>query len=219
MKLKTLGLSVALATTVAFPVAAGADTPRDKATGGGQVLLDPDNPPTTGALDTIAFTAQRERGATDESGLADGQVQVNRRSGDALKFHGVVECLIVVGSEYGGGKAYISGVQSNGAEEGTPFELYIVDGGNGANERGADQALVWYGAETEENEPDNQVIGNFTPPQEDEFCGIEEDPSSKREVPVLARGNYQVRDHTGSSSARRAKSSKSASSTRLLSLR
>ena len=212
MRGKTLGLSAAVAVMAAFPVAAGADAPRDKATGGGQVLLDPDSPPTTGALDTIAFTAQRERGATDQSGLADGQVQVNRRSGDALKFHGEVRCLIVVGSEDGGGKAYISGVQSNGDEEGTPFELYIVDGGDGDAERGGDQALVWYGAETEENEPDNQVIGTFTPPQEDEFCGIEEDPSSKREIPVLARGNYQVHDFTGASSARQARSSKSSAS-------
>ena len=187
MRGKTLGLSIAVATMVAFPVAAGADAPRDKATGGGQLLLDPNDPRTTGAFDTVAFTAQRERGATDESGLADGQVQVNRRGETQYKFHGEVECLIVVGN-----KAYISGTQSNGAEEGTPFELYIVDGGDGANERGGDQGLVWYGPETDENEPDD-VPGDYAPP-EDEFCGIEEDPKSKRGIPVLSRGNYQVHD-------------------------
>ena len=183
-----MALLAAVGATVAAPIA-GAETPRDSARGGGQVLLDPSAPPTTGALDTIAFQAQRQKGATDESGLADGQVQVNRRSGDAVKFHGVVECLIVVGN-----KAYISGVQSNQEEEGTPFELYIVDGGQTSEGKGEDQALVWYGPETEENDPDNQVVGNFTPPQEDEFCGIEEDPSSKRQIPVAARGNYKVND-------------------------
>ena len=191
MRLK-LGLLAAVAVLAAAPIAADAETPRDKATGGGQLLLDPNDQPSTGALDTIAFTAQRERGATDDSGLADGQLQVNRRSGDALNFHGVVECLVIVGR-----KAYISGFQrgTEDNEDGpVPFELYIVDGGSGAAERAGDQGLVWYGPETEENEPDQLVPGNFTPPEEDEFCGIEEDPSSKRQIPALARGNYQVHD-------------------------
>lgn len=191
-KFSKLAMLAAMGATAIVPVAADADSPRDSARGGGQVLLDPNSPPTTGALDTIAFQAQRERGATDESGAADGQLQVNRRSGDALKFHGEVECLIVVGN-----KAYISGRQSNQEGEGTPFELFIEDGGTEGDEgSGGDMALVWYGSETSENEPDNQVIGNFTPPQEDEYCGIEEDPSSKRDIPVAARGNYKVNDYT-----------------------
>ena len=182
MKVRTLGVLAAVTAVAAVPVSAEAGSARDRATGGGQVLLDPNAPPTTGALDTVAFTAQQEAGATD--GAADGQVQVNRRSGEALKFHGVVECLIVTGN-----KAYISGT----ARDGSPFELFALDGGSGTEERGTDQTIVWYGSETEENDPDQQVIGNFTPPQEDEFCGIEEDPNSKRTV-ALARGNNQIYD-------------------------
>jgi hypothetical protein len=184
MKVRRLVVLATLAVVVAIPVTADAGSARDRATGGGQVLLDPNNPPTTGALDTVAFTAQQEHGATDSA--ADGQVQVNRRSGgaDAVKFHGTVECLIVNGT-----KAYISGED----REGTPFELFVVDGGSGDAERGSDQSIIWYGPETDENDPDQQVIGNFTPPQEDEFCGIEEDPNSKRTVAV-ARGNNQVYD-------------------------
>ena len=178
----------AVAAVAAVPTIADAESPRDRATGGGQILIDPNSPPTTGALDTVAFTAQRERGATDDSGLADGQIQVNRRSGDALKFHGEVECLIVVGN-----KAYISGTQSNQDGEGTPFELFVQDNGQGSA-ADDDLGMVWYGDETEENEPDQQVPGQFTPPQEDEFCGIEEDPSSKGDLPRLGRGNYQVHD-------------------------
>lgn len=182
MQVRKLGLLAAVAAVAAVPAVAEAGSARDRATGGGQVLLDPNAPPTTGALDTIAFTAQQEAGATD--GAADGQVQVNRRSGEALKFHGEVECLIVAGN-----KAYISGH----SRDGVYFELFAIDGGSGTEERGTDQTIVWYGDETEENDPDQQVVGNFTPPQEDEFCGIEEDPNSKREA-ALARGNNQIYD-------------------------
>jgi hypothetical protein len=209
--MKKLGLLVAVGMLAVLPVTADAGSARDRATGGGQVLLDPNNPPTTGALDTVAFTAQREAGATDDSGLADGQVQVNRRSGDGttqVKFHGVVECLIVDGTA-SSGKAYISGYVKNDPE--TPFELYATDGGSGAAERGGDETLVWYGAETEDNEPDQQVVGQFTPPQEDEFCGIEEDPSSKREIPVLARGNNQVYDASAAAAAKASAGTRSAS--------
>jgi hypothetical protein len=214
MKARTLTLVAAIGALAALPVAAGADSPRDRATGGGQVILDPNDPPTSGAFDTIAFTAQREKGATDGSGLADGQVQVNRRTTNALKFHGVVECLIVIGGK-SEGRAYISGVDRRNGE---PFELYVNDGGSATSERGADQMLVWYGPETEDNEPDQQVPGQFTPPQEDEYCGIEEDPASKREIPLVARGNTQVYDAnpSSSSSARGAKST--STSTKSLSL-
>ena len=209
-KFSKLALLAAVGATAVVPVAADADTPRDSARGGGQVLLDP-NANAKGALDTIAFQAQREQGATDDSGAADGQLQVNRRNGDApVKFHGEIECLIVVGN-----KAYISGFQKNGTAEGTPFELYIEDGGQTSEGKGADSALVWYGAETEENDPDQQVVGNFTPPQEDSLCGIEEDPRSKRQIPVAARGNYKVNDASAPSSARQSRTS----SSRLLALR
>ena len=84
----------------------------------------------------------------------------------------------------------------------TPFELCVNDGGAGATERGGDQAMLWYDGETEENEPGRPVPGNFTPPQEDEYCGIEEDPTSKRgRVPALARGNNQVYDANPASPA------------------
>jgi hypothetical protein len=200
MKVRKFGLLAVVAAVAAVPVSADADSPRDRATGGGQVLLDPNATPTQGALDTVAFTAQREKGETDDSGLADGQVQVNRRQGDSpLKFHGVVECLIVFGSK-SAGKAYISGYQrgTQTAEnpEGVPFELYVVDGGSGEMERGADQILLWHGEETSQNEPDEEFPENMpTGPPEDEFCGIEEDPTSKYDsVPVQARGNTQVYD-------------------------
>jgi hypothetical protein len=183
MKVRKLGLLAAVAAVAVVPAVAEAGSARDRATGGGQVLLDPNSPPTTGALDTVAFTAQQEAGATD--GAADGQVQVNRRSGDALKFHGIVDCLIVSGS-----KAYISGTSR---DDGTPFELFATDDSVNPASSDSDQTIVWYGDETEENDPDQQVVGNFTPPQEDEFCGIEEDPNSKRTV-ALARGNNQVYD-------------------------
>ena len=185
MKGRTLGVLAAVVAVVAVPVTAQAGSARDRATGGGQVLLDPNNPPTTGALDTVAFTAQQVAGTTD--GTADGQVQVNRRSGgaDALKFHGIVDCLIVSGN-----KAYISG-----HERGTdvPFELFATDDSANPASSDTDQTIVWYGDETEENDPDQQVVGNFTPPTEDEFCGIEEAPNSKREA-SLARGNNQIYD-------------------------
>ncbi len=205
MKVRTLGLLGAVAALAAVPVGADAETPRDKATGGGQILLDPSNPPRTGALDTLAFTAQRQRGATDESGLADGQVQVNRRSGEAgtqLKMHGVVECLIVVGN-----KAYINGfTKGEDQTEDNYFELYVVDGGSGETERSGDQAMFWFAGETEENEPDQMAPGNFTPPTEDEFCGIEEDPKNEM---ALARGNYQVRDANPAAPMQRSSASKS----------
>src|SRR5215213_6198185 len=220
MKVRKLGLLAAVGVVAALPVvSADADAPRDKATGGGQLLLDPNNPPTTGALDTLAFTAQREQGASDDSGLADGQVQVNRRSGDQtqVKFHGIVECLVVLGDDTKG-EAYISGHQRGTT---TPFELYVVDGGSGAAERGGDQGLLWYGSETTSNDPDNQTppFSNGLGP-EPSHCGIEEDPSSKRAIPPLARGNYQVRNYTAPSqqSAAAAKQSKSSTSLTSLSL-
>ena len=86
-------------------------------------------------------------------------------------------------------------------------------------ERGGDQTLVWYGAETEDNDPDQQVVGQFTPPQEDEFCGIEEDPSSKRAIPVVARGNNQVYDASEANAAKSSRTTKSTSSLSLSALR
>ena len=183
MKVRTLGLLTVVASLAAVPVA-DAGSPRDRATGGGQLLIDPNSPPETGALDTLAFTAQNRDGG-DET-LATGQVQVNRRSGDSevTKFHGVVECLVVRGDT-----AYISGE----ARDGAPFELYVVDGGAGVQERVGDQGMLWYGPETGENDPDQ--IETTGPLPEESLCGIEEDPDDGSDkTPALARGNYQVHD-------------------------
>ena len=203
MKVRRIGLLAAVAMFAAVPTSAEADSGRDRATGGGQLVLDPNNtsPPGQGAFDTLAFTAQRARGASDfPDGPATGQVQVNRRIGSSsyqVKFHGIVECLVVVGSR-SEGKAYISGyergTQTPQNPDGTPFELWVNDGGSGADERIGDQAMLWYAGETGGNEPDQFTPGNFVG-TEDEYCGIEEDPTSKADrVPALARGNFQVYD-------------------------
>ena len=191
MKLRTLGLLAVTATTVdAVPVTADAGSARDRATGGGQLVLATGG--SGGALDTFAFTAQTRDIDNGTTNPATGQVQVVRRS-NGTKFHGVVTCLAVFGGGKSMGKAYISGYQRDTEDDPVPFEAYVVDGGAGTNERGADQGMVWYGDETEDNEPDQQAPGGFTPPEEDSYCGIEEDP--KNEV-ALARGNYQVYDGT-----------------------
>ncbi len=107
-----------------------------------------------------------------------------------MNFHGIVECLVVVGN-----KAYIAGIE-RGTEgpDAVPFELWVLDGGAGAAERTNDMGLVWYGPETGQNEPDQQAPGNYSRPRKDEYCGIEEDPTSRRPNAVLMRGNYQVHD-------------------------
>ena len=181
MKVRTIGLLAVAASLAAVPVA-DAGSQRDRATGGGQLLIDPNSQPATGALDTLAFTAQNRDGAGD---AATGQVQVNRRNGTETKFHGVVDCLVVQGT-----KAYISGE----ARDGSPFELYVVDGGAGLEERVGDQGMLWYGGETSGNEADQQAPGGYVG-TEDTFCGIEEDPDDGSDkTPALARGNYQVYD-------------------------
>lgn len=206
MKVRTLGLLGAVAALTAVPVAADANSARDRATGGGQIIVDPNTPPDAkGAFDTIAFTAQRERGATDASGLADGQVQVNRRTTNQIKFHGIVECLIVIGGK-SEGEAFISGE----SRDGVPFELYVFDGGKGAQERAEDLTMIWYGEEISENQPDQ------IQPPEDEHCGIEEDPEDVR---GMARGNNQVYDASEANAANASqRSSKTSSSTSALSL-
>lgn len=99
--------------------AADAGGPRDRATGGGQVLVSTDG---TGAGSTIAFTAQAVEGG------ARGQVQiVDRAAGtgrDQVKFHGVVDCLSVQGNT-----AKIGGTRRGGGDR---FTVYVVDNGEGA---------------------------------------------------------------------------------------
>jgi hypothetical protein len=210
MKVRKLGVLAVVGAVAAVPAAAQADSGRDRATGGGQVLIDPNQPQPKGALDTVAFTAQRARGAANDpnSTRATGQVQVNRRNGTEdnpdVKFHGTVTCLVVVGGK-SEGEAYIAGRSSGrenrdpdtGEPRPQPFELYVTDGGKGVDERGMDVTMVWYGEEIERNDADqNDPI--HTPP-ETEYCGIEEFPEER---PALARGNNQVYDaHPGSPAA------------------
>ncbi len=89
----------------------------DRATGGGQTLVD-----SQGAGNTIAFTA---RGTVDE---ATGQVQyIDRTEGtgqEQVKFHGIVQCLRVMGAQ-----AELAGVER---DSGQPFNLLVRDNGEGA---------------------------------------------------------------------------------------
>jgi hypothetical protein len=111
-----LALAAATALVVAPTALAGSD--RDRATGGGQILVG-----TRGAGDTIAFTAQ----GTPEA--ATGQVQFVDRTGGTgkgnVRFHGVVDCILVVGNT-----AEIAGHER---DTGDPFTLRVVDNGEGRN--------------------------------------------------------------------------------------
>jgi hypothetical protein len=108
-------LAVAAAGLFAAPLAqAGSDT--DRATGGGQVLINTRG----GAGDTIAFTAQET--ATG----AKGQVQyVDRTATGQTVHHGRVTCLVVDGTT-----ATIGGTWERGATGG--FEILVTDNGEGA---------------------------------------------------------------------------------------
>jgi hypothetical protein len=159
-----------LAATAILPGTAGAGSSRDRATGGGQSFLDSRD--AKGAGDTVAFTAQRARGAEDGSDAATGQVQVNRRGDNAVKFHGTITCLVVNGGN-STGYAYMSGTARNGK----PFELYVSDGGKGQDERN-DAIMLFYDGETTSNDDDN----------EDGPCGFDEEPDTVN----LARGNVQT---------------------------
>jgi hypothetical protein len=158
---------------------------RDSVTGGGQML--DENP--TGAGDTIAFQAQRERGADLATSAATGQIQVNRRGTNAVKFHGLVECMNTSGvPKSGAGYAYLSGQSKPTKANPTPipFELYVSDGGKGAAERD-DFIALFVGSETTANDDDDPDNGEGV-------CGFEEyDPTS---APELGRGNVQVRNRS-----------------------
>jgi hypothetical protein len=180
MKLKTL-LIAGVITAIAVPVAGAAKggTTRDSVTGGGQAFLDSRD--ANGAGDTVAFQAQRSRNADDDNPrLATGQIQVNRRGTGVVKFHGTITCMAVNGdADSSSGSAYMSGE----ARDGTPFELYVTDGGRGTDERGADMIMLFYGTETANNDDDDAS---------DDVCGFGEfDPE---DAVNLARGNVQVRN-------------------------
>lgn len=171
MKRASLVAGAAVAVlAAAVPATAMAGNTRDRATGGGQSFLDGREPARAG--DTVAFSAHRAKGAPADSDAATGQIQVNRRGENAVKFHGTITCLVVNGGK-GMGYAYMSG-ESRG---GTPFELYVSDGGKGPQERN-DMIMLYVDQETE----DNDGSGGDGP------CGFGEAPDTVN----LARGNVQT---------------------------
>jgi hypothetical protein len=190
--IRRTGLVVAVVVLAAVPALAAAATSsgpkRDKATGGGQAFFDSREP--TGAGDTVAFTAQRARDAASDSSDATGQVQVNRRGDNAVKFHGIVDCLVVNANDpetgdpvvsKGQGEAYISGYVRG--DETKRFELYVKDGGKGQAERVNDMIALFAPGETDQGDegPDDDNAGP---------CGFAEAPT---DVDVtMARGNVQV---------------------------
>ena len=157
MKLRLMlviaGLAVLAITTGSATAGNG-----DKVTGGGQVIFDEGDVKAS----TIAFTAQ---GTTE---TAKGQIQfIDRSAGggqDAVKYHGVVDCLEVT-NNYG----VIGGYKKRTG--GNRFVLRVVD--NGEPNQGAD--LIQFDNETEDN-----------------ACGDDEDDAAPEFS--LARGNAQVRD-------------------------
>jgi hypothetical protein len=134
---KTMKLVLAAAGVAGMVLAAPgaqAGSPRDRATGGGQILVGE-----RGAGDTIAFTAQ---GTATE---ATGQVQFIDRTGGIgkgqVKFHGVVDCVLVTGNT-----AEIAGHERDTL---AAFTLRVVDNGEGL---AADNDLIFFD-DTADDEP------------------------------------------------------------------
>ena len=123
MKVRT-ALVCAAGLTFAAPLTADAGN-GDKATGGGQVLIDSGD----AKASTIAFTAQ---GTTSD---AKGQVQLVDRSSTTpeTKYHGVVDCIEVTGK-----LAVIGGYKKKSGPANTAdrFVLRVMD--NGEPNQGAD---------------------------------------------------------------------------------
>jgi len=173
MKVRGLLVAGAVAALALPAVTMGANT-RDAITGGGQAFFATDGVPGQGAGDTVAFTAKREKGAPDMSDAAVGQIQVNRRTTDAVKFHGTFECLVVNGTPgSGAGYAYASGE----SRDNVPFQLYVEDGGKGQMERN-DMIMLFVGEDTEDG---------------DGPCGFGDFDRTEDSI-SLSRGNVQVRN-------------------------
>jgi hypothetical protein len=157
-------LATALAGSAFLVTGGGASAAQeDSATGGGQILFSEDG---TGPGNTLAFTA---RGTSE---IAKGQVQyVNREAGtgqDQTVEHGTVSCIDAqAASEDSPAFAKISGTWRNGKV----FDLYVEDGGQGADSAGDFVTFI----ATDDTEPD---------------C----DFNAPDEQMELARGNAQVRD-------------------------
>lgn len=158
---------------------------RDKAIGGGQAFLDSRD--ASGAGDTVAFTAQRAKGAPDGSDAAVGQIQVNRRGTNAVRFHGTITCLVVNGGR-SEGVAYMSGTtRANKRVPAQPFELYVTDGGKGQMERSNDMIMLFVGDETDQGD-DGSADDEQGP------CGFAEEVSGVN----MARGNVQTWNNNSS---------------------
>lgn len=185
MRIKAL-LAAGTVAVLAMPVAAHGAAARDNVTGGGQAFFDTRDP--SGAGDTIAFQAQRARGEEAGSELATGQIQVNRRGTNAVKFHGTITCLNASGEKgSGSGYAYMSGTtRESKTTPAQPFELYVSDGGKGQAERN-DMIMLFVGEETASNDSDS--------PDANDVCGFS-DPDF--EQVTMARGNVQVRNNDAS---------------------
>ena len=175
-------LITAAAAVLAVPTIAGAaqgGTTRDAITGGGQAFFATGGETGQGAGDTVAFTAKRERDADEGSDAAVGQIQVNRRTENEVKFHGEFDCLVVNGEpNSGAGMAWASGE----SRDGTPFQLYVEDGGKGQMERN-DMITLLVDADTEDG---------------DGPCGFEDMDTDSIS---LSRGNVQVRNRDTSEDA------------------
>lgn len=157
-KILIAACAASLVLALLLPLSAQAGSPNDRATGGGQILVG-----TRGAGDTIAFTAQ---GTASE---AKGQVQFIDRTGGIgagqVKFHGVVDCILVVGNT-----AEIAGHER---DSGDAFTLRVVDNGEGL--AAADDTIF------------------FDDTADDEPC-VQDDNDDDDVAVALARGNAQVYD-------------------------
>jgi hypothetical protein len=167
--------AAALIAALMLPTAALAGSPRDRVTGGGQVLT------AGGAGDTIAYSAQQ-----DMAGGFKGQIQyVDRTDGTGQgqqQYHYVVTCLDVEGST-----AYIEGtVRGLDPDDATGTEtitLYVADNGEGAASEADIVVVNPSGNDSDDNADDNA-------------CGDAQASEADMERFGLTRGNAQVYDAT-----------------------
>ena len=178
--MKRRGLLIAVSAAVlALPTVASGASTRDAITGGGQAFFGSNGETGQGAGDTVAFSAKRAKGTPEGSTDAVGQIQVNRRTTSQVKFHGTFHCLVVNGEpNSGAGMAWASGE----SRDGTPFQLYVEDGGKGQAERN-DMIMLFVGDETQDG---------------DGPCGFEDTDTDSIS---LSRGNVQVRNRDTSEDA------------------
>jgi hypothetical protein len=153
------------------PSPAFAGSARDRATGGGQILVSAAGGPGS----TIAFTAQGTQ--TD----AKGQIQfIDRTAGtgrDQVRAHYVVNCVSVESAQDNDETAaYISGVNRDDPDD--VITMYIVDNGEGAM---ADMDIVAVGPQGDDESSNGP-------------CGVIEPSDDERMTFALARGNVKTYD-------------------------